>query len=208
MLIPLVRYDRGGLRSVGAAGGELEKITANLRNRVEISFSLLPISRFLRIRAMDAVSSSAGLVQMHPTASRSHVAPLPAYAVPSPAPSRPSLSARSSRSSSSAPTRGASSPAAGLHLNPAQFPLYSTLPHAHPIRVITAAQYAQIHHEYTSLALPEKVLMPWSHLGADVAGTTAASYFGFARGDAAAAPKSVKFPFSWIRRSLASARRT
>lgn len=143
---------------------------------------------------MDAHTSSAGLVQMHPTASRSHAAPSPVYAAPSapsPPPPRPSPPAPVSRTASSASNAGASSPAAGLNLNPAQFPLYSTLPNVHPIRVITAQQYAQIQHEYTSLALPEKVLMPWSHLGADIAGTNAAAYFGFARGDAAAAPKSV-----------------
>ena len=142
---------------------------------------------------MDANTSSAGLVQMHPTASRSHSAPSPAYAAPSPPPPRPSPPPPAPRASSNVSPPSASSPAAGLELNPTQFPLYSTLPNTHPIRVITAQQYAQIQHEYTSLALPEKVLMPWSHLGADIAGTNASTYFGFARGDCAAAPKSVLF---------------
>lgn len=105
--------------------------------------------------------------------------------LPSPPPRRPSLTPTQSNYSSYPAAHGLS------HLNPDNFPRFST--HG-DLRVISAEQYAQLQHEYSLHKLPEEVLFPWLHGGADVPFSPAAAYFGFTRGTATAPPRCVLYP--------------
>lgn len=85
-------------------------------------------------------------------------------------------------------------PAAGLvQLDAQRFPLFSTQQGAAEIRVITAEQFTQLHHEYSLQKLPEEVLFPWLHGGADIPYSPASQYFGFSKGTAATPPRCVLF---------------
>lgn len=64
-----------------------------------------------------------------------------------------------------------------------------------PIKRITAGEYAVLYANHVNEALPESSLFPYLHGGADIPNTSAANYFGFAKGAAASVPKSV-VPFS------------
>ncbi|GAA5935872.1 tyrosine/serine/threonine protein phosphatase PPS1 [Sporobolomyces koalae] len=88
-----------------------------------------------------------------------------------------------SRSSSAHASR-----AAGLQVDPSAYPLYSNSSHAPQIRVLSAAEYAELHERDSKAKLNEKELFPWSHGGADVPDSAAARYFGFAPGKAAKTP--------------------
>ncbi|BGP23389.1 tyrosine/serine/threonine protein phosphatase pps1 [Rhodotorula toruloides] len=82
-----------------------------------------------------------------------------------------------------APDHGLSS------LDAHRYPLYSLAPTAPEIRVLTAAEFAHIHDDYSRTLLPEQELFPWCHGGADIPHSPAAHYFGFPRGKAAETPR-------------------
>lgn len=71
------------------------------------------------------------------------------------------------------------------------FPLLSTNTGdaMHGIRVISAAELAKLQVQYSKEKLPEHVLFPWLHGGADVPYSPASQYFGFHRGTAATPPR-------------------
>ncbi|GAA6007718.1 hypothetical protein JCM11491_003939 [Sporobolomyces phaffii] len=94
-----------------------------------------------------------------------------------PAPARPFPSTSSTDASHS-----------GLRVDPSIYPLYSLSLHAPQIRVLSAAQYAELHERDSRSKLDEKELFPWSHGGADVPDSAAARYFGFSHGKAAKVP--------------------
>ncbi|GAA6061410.1 hypothetical protein JCM10212_004468 [Sporobolomyces blumeae] len=101
----------------------------------------------------------------------------------------PSLRPPASSPAASTPTPATSARShSGLQVDPTQYPLYSLAPHAPPIRVITAAQYAELHERESKANLDEKELFPWSHGGADVPDSLATRYFGFATGQCAKTP--------------------
>ncbi|BGP68978.1 tyrosine/serine/threonine protein phosphatase pps1 [Rhodotorula toruloides] len=80
-------------------------------------------------------------------------------------------------------------PAHGLtSLDATHYPLYSLAPSAPEIRVLTAAEFANIHDDYSRTQVPENELFPWCHGGADIPHSPAAHYFGFPRGKAAETP--------------------
>ncbi|BGP06647.1 tyrosine/serine/threonine protein phosphatase pps1 [Rhodotorula toruloides] len=80
-------------------------------------------------------------------------------------------------------------PAHGLTSLDAQlYPLYSLAPSAPEVRVLTAAEFAGIHDDYSRTQVPENELFPWCHGGADIPHSPAAHYFGFPRGKAAETP--------------------
>lgn len=76
----------------------------------------------------------------------------------------------------------------GLPSYGSSLPLLSTAATT-PIRAITAGQYAALYAEYIDLPIPEEVLFPWCHGGADLVDTPSSNYFGFAKGKAAAVPE-------------------
>lgn len=81
-------------------------------------------------------------------------------------------------------------PAHGLTSLDAQlYPLYSLAPSAPEVRVLTAAEFAGIHDDYSRTQVPENELFPWCHGGADIPHSPAAHYFGFPRGKAAETPR-------------------
>uniref|UniRef100_A0A0K3C803 BY PROTMAP: gi/342320697/gb/EGU12636.1/ Proteophosphoglycan 5 [Rhodotorula glutinis ATCC 204091] n=1 Tax=Rhodotorula toruloides TaxID=5286 RepID=A0A0K3C803_RHOTO len=85
-------------------------------------------------------------------------------------------------------------PAHGLtSLDATHYPLYSLAPSAPEIRVLTAAEFANIHDDYSRTQVPENELFPWCHGGADIPHSPAAHYFGFPRGKAAETPSPANF---------------
>lgn len=154
-------------------------------------------------------------VQMHPQACR-HAVPASDFAssssppsplastpffppletiFPTPSPSAPARHhhGRNNTHAPRSPPRDASSSGrpshSGLQVDPNAYPLYSLSHHAPQIRVLSAAQYAELHERDSRAKLDEKELFPWSHGGADVPDSAAARYFGFAYGQAASTPK-------------------
>ncbi|GAA6002294.1 tyrosine/serine/threonine protein phosphatase PPS1 [Rhodotorula paludigena] len=93
------------------------------------------------------------------------------------------------RASSRQQQQQAATPRHGLTgLDAAQFPLYSLASTVPEIRVLTAEEYAVLHEAHSRVKLPETELFPWSHGGADLPYSPAASYFGFEKGKAAPTP--------------------
>ncbi|GAA6050787.1 hypothetical protein JCM3770_001645 [Rhodotorula araucariae] len=159
-------------------------------------------------------------VQLHPQASRNpqphdpFQPPPPSVNTPSPLAATPFFPALESlmpststtttatrTTSTGAPTPRALSrqntasaaprPAHGLvGLDAARYPRYSNAKYFPDIRVLSAREYAELEDAHSRIELPEKVLFPWSHGGADIAHTPATQYFGFPRGSAAKTPST------------------
>jgi len=148
-------------------------------------------------------------VQMHPQACRHALPSLSPTSTSSNAPPSPlatspffpqldsifpTASTSTSSSSRHANKHTPSSPSnafqhSGLQVDPSIYSLYSLSHHAPQIRVLSAAQYAELHERDSKSKLDEKELFPWSHGGADVADSAAARYFGYGYGQAAKTPK-------------------
>lgn len=178
--------------------------------------SCSPPSVYLHQIVFDVMSASDSVVAMHPTASRTRqvVAPAPAeldldrleagQTFPPLPPLPHEDHTHSAWSTPLPPSPTVSSPTLGLASHADSFPdlnlstplssfagrwTAGTAVSSGNIKVVTAAQYAALQYEANNLVLPERILFPWSHGGADVVDSPAANYFGFERGQSARTPK-------------------
>lgn len=108
-------------------------------------------------------------------------------------PSRPTLSTRPSNlhprpSLSRTTSRPTVTRPHGLILDHAQFPLLDSTS-SYPVRTLSADQFAKVQRAYSEMVVPEEVLFPWLHSGADVPYSSASQYFGFTHGEAAQVPR-------------------